>query len=101
MKTHDYTEEELALLEAMENQPLGSVANLAQEMEQLKAAVKAKLNKRKSINIRLLENDLQCIKTEAIREGIPYQTLIGSILHKYVQGGLTQIAQSIEKTTIP
>jgi predicted DNA binding CopG/RHH family protein len=33
----------------------------------------------------LLEDDLQRIKTEAIKEGIPYQTLIGSILHKYVQ----------------
>lgn len=88
MKTNDYTEEELELLEAMENQPLASVPNLTQEMEQLKASVKAKLNKRKSINLRLLENDLQRIKTEAIREGIPYQTLISSILHKYVQGDL-------------
>lgn len=40
MKTNDYTEEELELLEAMENQPLVSIPNLAQEMEQLKASVK-------------------------------------------------------------
>ncbi|HEY8037375.1 MAG TPA: antitoxin [Methylobacter sp.] len=86
MKTNDYTEEELELLEAMENKPLVSVPNLAQEMKQLKASVKTKLSKRKSINLRLLENDLQRIKTEAIKEGIPYQTLISSILHKYVQG---------------
>ncbi|MGZ5884462.1 MAG: CopG family antitoxin [Burkholderiaceae bacterium] len=85
MKTNDYTEEELELLEAMENKPLVSVPNLAQEMKQLKASVKTKLSKRKSINLRLLENDLQRIKTEAIKEGIPYQTLISSILHKYVQ----------------
>jgi predicted DNA binding CopG/RHH family protein len=88
MKTNDYTEEELELLEAMENQPLVSVPNLTQEMEQLKVSVKTKLSKRKSINLRLLENDLQRIKTEAIKEGIPYQTLISSILHKYVQGDL-------------
>ncbi len=88
MKTNDYTEEELELLEAMENKSLVSVPNLAQEMEQLKASVKTKLSKRKSINLRLLENDLQRIKTEAIKEGIPYQTLISSILHKYVQGDL-------------
>jgi len=88
MKTNDYTEEELELLEAIENQPLVSVPNLAQEMEQLKTSVKTKLSKRKSINLRLLENDLQRIKTEAIKEGIPYQTLISSILHKYVQGDL-------------
>ncbi len=88
MKTNDYTEEELELLEAMENKSLVSVPNLTQEMEQLKASVKTKLSKRKSINLRLLENDLQRIKTEAIKEGIPYQTLISSILHKYVQGDL-------------
>lgn len=88
MKTNDYTEEELELLETMENQPLVGVPNLAQEMERLKASVKTKLSKRKSINLRLLENDLQRIKTEAIKEGIPYQTLISSILHKYVQGDL-------------
>ena len=80
-----YDAEELELLEAMENQPLASVANLHFEIDQLKAAVKNKHTKRKSINLRLLEDDLQRIKTEAIREGIPYQTLIGSILHKYVQ----------------
>ena len=90
MKTNDYTEEELELLEAMENQPLVSVPNLTQEMEQLKTSVKTKLSKRKSINLRLLENDLQRIKTEAIKEGIPYQTLISSILHKYVQGDLAR-----------
>ena len=88
MKTNDYTEEELELLEVMENQPLVSVPNLAQEMEQLKTSVKTKLSKRKSINLRLLENDLQRIKTEAIKEGVPYQTLISSILHKYAQGDL-------------
>jgi predicted DNA binding CopG/RHH family protein len=85
MKTNDYTEEELDLLDAMSNQLLVSVPNLAQEIEQLKTAVKMKLNKRKSINLRLPEHDLQRIKTEAIKKGIPYQTLISSILHKYVQ----------------
>lgn len=80
-----YDAEELELLEAMENQPLVSVANLQFEIEQLKESVKNKHTKRKSINLRLLEDDLQRIKTEAIKEGIPYQTLIGSILHKYVQ----------------
>jgi predicted DNA binding CopG/RHH family protein len=66
----------------MENKPLVSVPNLTQEMERLKASAKTKLGKLKSISLRLLENDLQRIKTEAIKEGISYQTLISSILHK-------------------
>lgn len=84
--SHDtYSTEDLELLDAMENQPLMSVPNLTQEIAELKASVKSKHTKRKSINLRLLEDDLQRIKSKAIKEGIPYQTLIGSILHKYAQ----------------
>jgi predicted DNA binding CopG/RHH family protein len=88
MNTTDYNEEELALLDAMENHPLISVPNLTEEIQRLKASVRAKHNKRKSVNLRLLESDLQRIKTEAIKEGIPYQILISSILHKYLDGSL-------------
>jgi len=42
----------------------------------------------KNINIRISENDLQSIKLLAAREGMPYQTLIGSIIHKYAAGYL-------------
>lgn len=88
MNQDTYSTEELELLEAMENQPFISVPNLTQEITQLKASVKSKHTRRKSINLRLLEDDLQRIKTKAIKEGIPYQTLIGSILHKYAQDSL-------------
>ena len=88
MNNNDYDAEELELLNAIENQELVSVPHLAQEIAQLKTSVKTKHSKRKSINLRLLEDDLRKIKIEAIKEGIPYQTLIGSILHKYVQGAL-------------
>ena len=46
------------------------------------------LKKNRKINIRLTENDLTAIQRRASREGIPYQTLIGSVLHKYVNGYL-------------
>ena len=48
------------------------------------------LKKNRKINIRLPENDLIAIKQRAAREGIPYQTLIGSILHKYASGFLKE-----------
>ena len=42
------------------------------------------------INIRLSSGDLQAIRTRALQEGIPYQTLISSVLHKYVSGTLQE-----------
>lgn len=44
------------------------------------------LKKSRKINIRISENDLSALQRKAAREGIPYQTLIGSILHKYASG---------------
>ncbi len=85
MKNNEYSAEELELLDTMENQHLESVPNLTQEIAALKTAVKNKYGKRRSINLRLLEDDLQKIKIKAMRNGIPYQTLIGSVLHKYAQ----------------
>jgi predicted DNA binding CopG/RHH family protein len=85
-KIIDYDEEELEILDFMENGNPVSVPNVKQEIEQLKASVRAKLSKRKSINLRLLEHDLEKIKSEAIQTGIPYQTLISSILHRHVNG---------------
>ncbi|MBN1998900.1 hypothetical protein JW935_15175 [candidate division KSB1 bacterium] len=44
------------------------------------------MKKNRKINIRISENDLSALQRRAAREGIPYQTLIGNILHKYVNG---------------
>ena len=46
--------------------------------------VLAKIRKSRSVNIRIAENVLEEIKRRSQREGLPYQTLISSILHKYV-----------------
>lgn len=54
------------------------------EKKRLQAAAKATLDKIRNINIRLTEADLYGLKVKAIEEGIPYQTLAASILHKYV-----------------
>jgi len=90
MKNVIYDTEETEILDFIENENPNSVPNVNFEIEQLKKSVKAKLSKRKSINLRLLENDLESIKTEAIKSGIPYQTLISSIIHKYVTGNLAK-----------
>ena len=49
------------------------------------------LKKNRKINIRLSENDLTALQRRAAREGIPYQTLIGSVLHKYASGFLKEV----------
>ena len=48
------------------------------------------MSKNKHVNIRLSEKDLEEIKIRALEEGIPYQTLMGSVLHKYLSGRLVE-----------
>lgn len=81
--------QELELLEAFEKGQLKSVATKA-ELARLKAAALATGNKDKRINIRLSSMDLSDLQARALQEGMPYQTLIASIVHKYVTGQLEE-----------
>lgn len=83
-----YTKEELEILDYIENTNPKSVPNLKNRIKEIKNAVEVKVSKRKPINIRVLEDDLRKIKKQALIEGVPYQTLIGSIIHKYLNGNL-------------
>jgi len=56
------------------------------EKKRIQGIAKATLEKARNINIRLTEADLFRIKAKAIEEGMPYQTLVASILHKYSMG---------------
>lgn len=60
------------------------------ELAALKAAARATAIKDKRVNIRLSSADLHDIQARALEEGIPYQTLIASVLHKYVTGRLAE-----------
>jgi len=51
-------------------------------------AARETMKKTRNINIRISENDLESIKLRAVREGLPYQTLIGSLIHRYAAGTL-------------
>lgn len=50
------------------------------------------MRKSKKINIRISDNDLSSLQRRAAREGIPYQTLIGSVLHKFASGYFKDVA---------
>ena len=67
-----------------------SIKNRDAEMARLRQYARNTLQKNKRINIRLSEKDLLGIQTKAIEEGLPYQTLISSILHKYLSGILIE-----------
>ncbi len=80
---------ETEILETFENGKLNSVASKVQ-LESLKAAARATGIKDQRVNIRLSSGDLAGIQVKALEEGIPYQTLIASVLHKYVTGRLAE-----------
>lgn len=85
-KTDDYERE---VLSAYEKGQLKSVASKA-ELAKFKAAARATAIKDRRVNIRLSSGDLSDIQVRALEEGVPYQTLIASVLHKYVTGRLTE-----------
>ena len=55
-----------------------------------KRTAKATFKKDKRVNIRISRKDLEAIQTRVLEEGIPYQTLMASILHKYMSGRLAE-----------
>ncbi|MBU1235798.1 MAG: hypothetical protein KJ634_09640 [Gammaproteobacteria bacterium] len=85
-KIDDY---ETEVLTAYEKGELKSVATKA-ELAKFKAAARATAIKDRRVNIRLSSGDLSDIQVKALEEGVPYQTLIASVLHKYVTGRLKE-----------
>jgi predicted DNA binding CopG/RHH family protein len=82
-------QEEKELMESIDRDEWQSVKNFDQEKEQAIQAARNTLKKDKRINLRLTQKDYHQIQVKAIEEGIPYQTLISSIVHKYLNGILT------------
>lgn len=78
--------EEQALSDALDRDEFKSVKNLEREKKRIREAAANYLKKEAKINIRLSISDLGRIKELAAYEGLPYQTLIGSVLHKYASG---------------
>lgn len=80
------TEEEQQLLDSVERGEWKTIPDFDQEAERYRAAARATLRKDKRVNIRMSERDLIHFRKAALREGLPYQTLISSVLHKYING---------------
>ena len=91
---------EQEVLKAFESGKLKSVATKS-ELEKFKAAARATAIKDRRVNIRLSSIDLSDIQVKAMEEGVPYQTLIASVLHKYVTGRLSENEKARRITSRP
>ena len=80
------SQEEELLLKSFENGEWQTVKNEAEKKQKALIAAENYLQKDARINIRISSSDLKNIKRKAAYEGLPYQTLIASILHKYAAG---------------
>nr|VFK59234.1 MAG: Predicted DNA binding protein, CopG/RHH family [Candidatus Kentron sp. TUN] len=84
------TKEEKEILDSVENGEWRRIPDFEQETTRYREIAKATSRKDKRVNISMTGRDLIRIEKAAMREGIPYQTLISSILHKYVNGRLVE-----------
>lgn len=74
---------EAEIEEAFEKGGFKSVPNVKSEIERYRGYAKAMLDKTKNINIRISQSDLFGVQKKAREQGIPYQTLISSLIHQY------------------
>lgn len=85
------TKEEQAILDSVERGEWRRVRGFGQEARRYEELARATLRKDKRVNIRMSERDLAQFQKKAALEGLPYQTLIGSVLHKYINGRLQDV----------
>ena len=79
-------QEEKEILDAFESGDMQPIPNAKEEIEKHKKYAAESFRKDKRINIRIASRDLSILQKLAIAEGIPYQTYIVSILHKFADG---------------
>jgi len=82
--------EEAEILAAFESGKLKRVENLTEEIDRHREIAAATFKKDSRINIRISSKDLRALQKRALQEGIPYQTFVASVLHKFVEGRLVE-----------
>ncbi len=84
-----YDKEEKAIVDAYEKGKMKFSTPSKKELDAVKATARKTLVKDKRITIRLYDHDYRGIQKKAMEMGIPYQTLISGIIHRYIEGDLT------------
>ena len=90
MKEAKLTKEEQKILDSFEKDEWVPVKNLSKRKAELMKYAKSTLKKDKRLNIRISERDLSELQRKAVTEGLPYQTYVASIIHKFINGKLTE-----------
>lgn len=86
---------EQEILASFERDEWKPVRNQKGQIARLRAAAEATLLKNKRVNIRISSRDLEGLQAKAAEEGVPYQTLMASVLHKFVSGRLVESQRRI------
>lgn len=86
------TKEEKKILDSVEKGEWKRIPNYRKETARYREAARTTLRKDKRVNIRMTERDLVRFQKAAVHEGLPYQTLISSVLHKYISGHMAEKA---------
>jgi len=82
--------EEKEILDSFEKDEWVPVTNLTKRKKELMAYARNTLRKDKRLNIRISERDLLELQKKAVNEGLPYQTYVSSIIHKFINGNLVE-----------
>jgi len=86
------SKQEKEIVESVERGDWHSVRGVKKQIKRYQDYARATVRKDKRVNIRMSEKDLIHLQKKAMEEGLPYQTLISSVLHKYVNGRLVDKA---------
>jgi len=86
------SKDEKDILESVERGEWRTVPDFKRARKKYMEEARATLRKDKRVNIRMTTRDLSHFQKRAVEEGLPYQTLISSVLHKYINGRLTERA---------
>ncbi|MDD2800640.1 MAG: antitoxin [Methylococcales bacterium] len=78
--------EEKEIIEYVEVNEASSIDDVENEKNRYKQIAITQMSKKKTISIRLLESDIERIKAKSLSQGLPYQTLISSLIHQYANG---------------
>ncbi len=97
MKRDNQLEQEI--LASFERDEWKPVRNQKREAARLRAAAEATLTKNKRVNIRISSRDLEGLQARAAEEGVPYQTLMASVLHKFISGRLVEAQRRLRAHT--
>ena len=90
MKNPILSNEEKDLLESIEKDEWHSVPDLKEAIRHSRKIASETMKKDERMNIRMTKRDMAALKVKALEEGMPYQTLVSSILHKYLTGKIVE-----------